>query len=220
MQDFVLNFIQKLISIREIVVKIYDTNPNPARIRHVVEVLRHGGVIIIPTDTMYAFACDIFNTNGVEKISKLKNKDVRRSHLSFVCEDIRQVSEYAKMDDTTFKLMKKNLPGPFTFILQGNNNLPKLFKNKKNVGIRIPDNNIVLEIVRELGNPIMVSTIISDDVSEEYFTNPELIFEQYERIVDLVIDGGVGGSIPSTIIDCTEDEPVIVRQGVSELILA
>ncbi len=199
-------------------VKIYDTNPNPARIRHVVEVLRNGGIIIIPTDTMYAFACDIFNAAGVEKISKLKNKDIRKSHLSFVCEDIRQVSEYAKMNDTTFKLMKKNLPGAFTFILQGNNSLPKLFKNKKNVGIRIPDNNIVLEIVRELENPIMVSTIHNENLSEEYFTDPELIFEQYERIVDLVIDGGIGGTTPSSIIDCTEDEPIIVRQGINELV--
>lgn len=198
-------------------VKIYEENPNPVKIRHVVEVLRNGGVIIVPTDTVYAFACDIFNSKGIEMISKLKNIETRKSDLSFICHEMSQVSEYAKMDDAAFKLMKKNLPGPFTFILQGSNSLPKLFKNKKNVGIRIPKNNITLEIVRELGNPIMTSSILMDDKTSEYFTDPELIRENYDQRVDLVIDGGMGGLVHSTIIDCTGDEPELIRQGAGEL---
>ena len=198
-------------------VKIYEENPNPTKIRHVVEVLRNGGVIIVPTDTVYAFACDIFNTKGIELISKLKNIETRKSNLSFICHEMSQVSEYAKMDDTAFKLMKKNLPGPFTFILQGSSNLPKLFKNKKNVGIRIPKNNITLEIVRELGNPIMTSSILMDDTTSEYCTDPELIREKYDQRVDLVIDGGIGGYMHSAIIDCTGSEPELLREG-SEMI--
>ncbi len=198
-------------------VKIYEENPNPIKIRHVVEILRNGGIIIIPTDTVYAFACDIFNSNGIELISKLKNLDYRKSNLSFVCHEMSQISEFAKMDDKAFKLMKKNLPGPFTFILQGSNRLPKLFKFRKNVGIRIPQNNIVLEIVRELGNPIMTSSLLTNDEIQEYFTDPELIREKYDQRVDLVIDGGVGGLVHSTIVDCTGDEPEVVREGAGEL---
>ena len=216
MQDFFV-FLQICFFSKINVVKIYEENPNPIKIRHVVEVLRNKGVIIIPTDTVHAFACDIFNASGIETISKLKNKD-NKSNLSFICHQMSQVSEYARMDDTAFKLMKKNLPGPFTFILQGSNSLPKLFKNRKNVGIRIPDNNITLEIVRELGNPIMTSSILMDDRTEEYFTDPELIHEMYDNRVDLVIDGGFGGVIHSTVIDCTGDEPELVRQGAGELI--
>jgi len=197
--------------------KIYDTNPNPNQIRHVAEVLRHGGIIIVPTDTVYAFACDIFNSAGVEFISKLKNKDLRKTNLSFICHEMSQISEYAKLDDNSFKLMKKNLPGPFTFILNGSNRLPKLFKNKKTVGIRMPDNIITLEIVRELGNPMMTSSIFIDDVTTEYITDPELIDEKYGNQVDLVVDGGVGGMLASTIIDCTGDEPEIIREGVGEI---
>ena len=215
MQDFFV-FLQICFFSKINVVKIYEENPNPIKIRHVVEVLRNKGVIIIPTDTVYAFACDIFNASGIETISKLKNKD-NKSNLSFICHQMSQVSEYARMDDTAFKLMKKNLPGPFTFILQGSNSLPKLFKNRKNVGIRIPDNNITLEIVRELGHPIMTSSIHMNDRTEEYFTDPELIHEMYDNRVDLVIDGGFGGIIHSTVIDCTGEEPELVRQGAGEL---
>ena len=215
MQDFFV-FLQICFFSKINVVKIYEENPNPIKIRHVVEVLRNKGVIIIPTDTVYAFACDIFNAIGIETISKLKNKD-NKSNLSFICHQMSQVSEYARMDDTAFKLMKKNLPGPFTFILQGSNSLPKLFKNRKNVGIRIPDNNITLEIVRELGHPIMTSSIPMNDRTEEYFTDPELIHEMYDNRVDLVIDGGFGGIIHSTVIDCTGEEPELVRQGAGEL---
>lgn len=199
-------------------VKIYDTNPNMAEIRRVAEVVRKGGVIIFPTDGVYAFGCDIFNGAGVEFISKLKNKDLRKANLSFVCNEMSQISEYAKMDDISFKLMKKNLPGPFTFILPGSSKLPKLFKNKKMVGIRMPNNLIALEIVRELGNPMMTSSIFTDEKTTEYITDPELIEEKYGSQVSLVVDGGFGSLEHSTIVDCTDDEPEIIRQGSGELI--
>lgn len=197
--------------------KIYDNNPSPQNIRKVVEVLRKGGIIIFPTDTVYAFGCNIFNANAVETITRFKEKHVRKSDLSFVCHEISQISEYAKMDDTAFKLIKKNLPGPFTFLLNGSSRLPRLFKNKKVVGIRIPNNNIALEIVRELGNPIMVSSIFTDDDTMEYIIDPELIEEKFGTMVDLVIDGGYGGFEPSTIVDCTGDEFQIIRLGAGQL---
>jgi len=201
-----------------LLLKIYDTNPNPAEVRRVVEVLRKGGIIIFPTDGVYAFGCNIFNGAGVEFIAKLKNHDLRKANLSFVCHEMSQISEYAKMDDVAFKLMKKNLPGPFTFILNGSSKLPKLFKNKKTVGIRMPNNDIALSIVRELGNPMMTSSIFTDEKTTEYITDPELIEEKYGNQVDLVVDGGMGGLIHSTIVDCTDDEPEIVRAGAGELI--
>jgi tRNA threonylcarbamoyl adenosine modification protein (Sua5/YciO/YrdC/YwlC family) len=200
-----------------LLLKLYDTNPNPVQIRHIAEVLRHGGVIIFPTDTVYAFGCSIFNAAGVEFITKIKNKDLRRANLSFICHQLSEVSEYAKMDDVAFMLLKKNLPGPFTFILNGSSKLPKLFKNKKTVGIRMPNNSIALAIVRELGNPLMTSSIFTHEDTSEYITDPELIDEIYGNQVDLVIDGGYGGTLHSTIVDCTEDEPVIVRVGAGEL---
>lgn len=199
-------------------IKLYEDNPNPAEIRRIAGILRNGGIIILPTDTVYAFGCDIFNGAGVEFIAKIKNHDLRRSNLSFICHQLSEVSEYAKMDDTAFMLMKKNLPGPFTFILNGSSKLPKLFKNKKTVGIRMPKNNIALEIVRELGNPMMTSSIFTDEETTEYITDPELIDEKYGHQVDLVIDGGFGGLVHSTIVDCTADEPEIVRVGAGELV--
>jgi len=197
--------------------KLYDTNPNTSDIRRVVEVLHKGGIIIFPTDTVYAFGCDMFNGVGVELISKIKNKDLRKAELSFICFEMSQISEFAKMEDISFKLMKKNLPGPFTFILKGSNKLPKLFKNKKTVGIRMPNNNIALEIVRELGNPLMTSSIFTDEETTEYITDPELIEEKYGHLVSLVVDGGFGGLEHSTIIDCTGDEPQILRVGAGNL---
>jgi tRNA threonylcarbamoyl adenosine modification protein (Sua5/YciO/YrdC/YwlC family) len=199
-------------------IKIYDNNPNPQQIQKVVEVLRSGGIIIFPTDTVYAFGCDIFNARAVEAIVRLKDKDIRKADLSFVCHEMSQISEFAKMDDYSFKLMKKNLPGPFTFLLNGSNKLPKLFKNKKIVGIRMPDNIIAREIVRELGNPIMVSSIFTDDDTLEYITDPELIEERFGYQVELVIDGGYGGTTTSTIVDCTGEEFEIVREGAGELV--
>lgn len=199
-------------------IKLYEDNPNANEVRHVVEVLRKGGIIILPTDTVYAFCCSIFNASGVEFIARLKDHDLRRTNLSFICSELSEVSEYAKMDDMSFKLMKRNLPGPFTFILNGSNKLPKLYKNKKTVGIRMPKNNIVLDIVRELGNPLATSSIFTIENTTEYFTDPELIEERYGHQVDLVVDGGFGGSVHSTIIDCTSDEPEIVRAGAGELL--
>ncbi len=200
-------------------IRIYPENPNQREIDKVVQFLRDGGLIVYPTDTIYGLGCDIFNTKAVEKICHHKKIDVRKANLSFICHDLSNISQYAKVDNDTFKLMKKNLPGPFTFILNGNNNLPKLFRNKKTVGIRVPDNNIILELVRGLGNPIL-STSVRDDSDEilEYFTDPELIHERYEGIADVVINGGYGSLEPSTVVDCTGDEPVITRQGKGELI--
>ena len=210
-------FVVRFEIIKSMRIKIYNDNPNPNQIRHVAEVLRNGGIIIVPTDTVYAFGCDIFNSAAVEFISKLKNKDLRKSELSFICHEISQISEYAKLDDDSFKLIKKNLPGPFTFILNGSNRLPKLFKNKKTVGIRMPDNKITLEIVRELGNPMMTSSIFVDDATTEYITDPELIDEKYGHQVDLVVDGGMGGLLHSTVVDCTGDQAEIIREGFGEL---
>lgn len=200
-------------------IRIYPENPNQKEIDKVVQFLRDGGLIVYPTDTIYGLGCDIFNTKAVEKICRRKKIDVRKANLSFICYDLSNISEYAKVDNNTFKLMKKNLPGPFTFILNGNNNLPKLFRNKKTVGIRVPDNNIIRELVKGLGNPIL-STSVRDDDDEilEYFTDPELIHERYDDIADVVINGGYGTLEPSTVVDCTGDEPVIIRQGKGELI--
>lgn len=195
------------------ILKLYETNTNPRDLQKVVDVLRDGGIIIFPTDTVYAFGCDIFKPSAVEKIARYKEKDPRRTEFSFICHEMSQISEYARMSDTSFKLMRKNLPGPFTFLLQGSSRLPRLFKNRKIVGIRMPDTNIALQIVRELGNPLMVSSIFTDDDTLEYLTDPELIHEKFGHMVDLVIDGGYGGLEPSTIVDCTEEEPVIIRQG-------
>ena len=200
-------------------IRIYPENPNEREIEKVVQFLRDGGLIVYPTDTIYGLGCDIFNTRAVEKICRYKNIDPRKANLSFICYDLSNISEYAKVDNNTFKLMKKNLPGPFTFILNGNSNLPKLFRNKKTVGIRVPDNNIIRELVRGLGNPILSTSVRDDDDEiQEYFTDPELIHERYENIADVVINGGFGTLDPSTVVDCTGDEPVIVRPGKGELI--
>lgn len=200
-------------------IRIYPENPNPREIDKVVQFLRDGGLIVYPTDTIYGLGCDIFHTKAVEKICRYKGIDVRKANLSFICYDLSHISEYAKVSNDTFKLMKKNLPGPFTFILNGNNNLPKLFRNKKTVGIRIPDNNIIRELVKGLGNPILSTSVHdADDEIQEYFTDPELIHERYENIADVVINAGYGSLEPSTVVDCTGDEPVVVRQGKGELI--
>ena len=195
--------------------KIYPENPNPKDIRQVVEVLKSGGIIIYPTDTVYGLGCDITNAKAVEKIARFKNVQVEKSNFSFVCSDLSHVAFYSKpVSNLAFKLLKRYLPGPFTFILNANSNVPKYFKGKKKtVGVRIPDNSIILEIVRTLGNPIMSTSIHDDDEILEYSTDPELIHEKFKDIADLVIDGGYGENVPSTIVDFTDDNPVIVRQG-------
>lgn len=200
-------------------VKIYPENPNPKEIDRVVKILQEGGLIIYPTDTVYAIGCDALNVRAVEKICKMKGINPEKSNLSIICYDLSNISEYAKVDNNTFKMMKKNLPGAFTFILNTTSTLPKIYKNKKTVGIRIPDNNIVRELVLALGNPLLTTSVKDDDEVIEYTTDPELIAEKYENIVDLVIDGGYGGIEGSTVVDCTSGEPEIMRQGKGELIL-
>lgn len=196
-------------------IKIYPENPNPKDIKLVVDILQNGGIIVYPTDTVYGLGCDITNAKAVEKVARFKNVKVEKSNFSFICIDLSQLSDFSKpLSNQVFKLLKKYLPGPFTFILNANSNVPKYFKGKKKtVGVRIPDSPIILEIVRVLGNPIMSTSIHDEDEILEYSTDPELIHEKFKDIADLIIDGGYGDNIPSTIVDCTEDIPVLVRQG-------
>jgi tRNA threonylcarbamoyl adenosine modification protein (Sua5/YciO/YrdC/YwlC family) len=200
-------------------IRLYNENPNPRQIRQIVDVLEAGGIIIYPTDTIYAMGCDILATKSIEKIARFKGLDPKKPELSLIFHDMSQLSEYTIIrDNTIFKLLKRNLPGPFTFIVQANNQIPKLFKNKKKtVGIRIPDNNITLELVRELGRPIITSSIRDQDEVIEYSTDPELIYEKYNDIADIVIDGGYGSNEASTVVDCTGEEIEIVRQGLGVL---
>lgn len=199
-------------------IKIYEDNPNPKDIKRVVDVLKKGGLIIYPSDTVYALGCDITNNRALERVAQLKGVKLAKANFSFVCEDLSNLSDYVKQIDTgTFKILKRALPGPYTFILPGNNNLPSVFKKKKEVGIRVPDNSIVQALVRELGNPIVSTSIKDDDEVIEYTTDPELIFEKWEKLVDIVIDGGYGGNIASTVIDLTTGEPLLIREGKGSL---
>ncbi|OUO52220.1 threonylcarbamoyl-AMP synthase [Parabacteroides sp. An277] len=199
-------------------VKIYPENPNPREVDKVVRTLREGGLVIYPTDTVYALGCDALNVRAVERICQMKGVNPQKSNLSIICYDLSNLSEYAKVSNAAFKLMKKHLPGPFTFILPTSSELPKIYKNRKEVGIRVPDNNIVRTIVRELGNPLLTMSVYDRDEQEaEYSTDPELIEEKYGGRVDLVIDGGYGGLEPSTVVDCTTDDFEILRQGKGDL---
>ena len=198
--------------------KIYNDKPNEAALKKVVEVLRNGGLIIYPTDTVYGLGCDITNSKALEKIAKIKGIKLDKANFSFVCCDLSHISDFVKQIDTaTFKLLKRALPGPYTFILPGNNNLPKEFKKKETVGIRVPDNNIAIGIVQLLGNPIVSTSIHDDDEVLEYSTDPELIFEKWQNLVDLVIDGGYGDNLASTIIDLSGFEPLVIREGKGSL---
>ncbi|MFA5300008.1 MAG: L-threonylcarbamoyladenylate synthase [Lutibacter sp.] len=195
-------------------IKIYNENPNEREIDKVVKVLKQGGLIIYPTDTVYGLGCDITNTKAMEKVAQLKGVKLEKANFSFVCYDLSNLSDYVKQIDTpTYKILKKALPGPYTFILPCNTNLPKAFKNKKTIGIRIPDNNIIRELVKKLGNPIVSTSIYDEDDLLEYTTDPELIYEKWENKVDIVIDGGYGSNIPSTIVDLSEGEITILREG-------
>ncbi len=200
-------------------IKIYPENPNPKAIAQAVEVLRKGGIIIYPTDTVYGLGCDITNQRAIEKICQIRGIKPEKANFSFVCADLRNISDYIKpIDNITFRVLKKALPGPYTFILNANNNVPKLLSSKKKtVGIRVPANAIAQEIVKELGHPILSASIKDDDELIEYSTDPELIFEKYEGRVDLVIDGGYGGNEPSTVIDCTSGEFEVIREGKGSL---
>ncbi|MDL2326253.1 threonylcarbamoyl-AMP synthase [Bacteroidales bacterium OttesenSCG-928-A14] len=195
--------------------KIYPENPNPRAIQQIVECLNDGGVIIYPTDTIYGIGCDIFKQKSIERIISIQGMNKKKTALSFVCHDLSQLSDFCKpLDNHIFKMMKRALPGPFTFILEANSNVPKLIQsNKKTVGIRVPDNNICREIVRELGHPILSTSVKDEDDIVEYITDPELIYEKYGDLVDIVIDGGYGDNIPSTVVDCVSGVCEIIREG-------
>ena len=197
---------------------IHPRNPEPRKINRAVEVLQKGGIIVYPTDTIYGIGCDLINKRAVERLCQIENIKPQKMHLSFICHDLSHISEYVRRLDTpAFKVLKKLLPGPFTFIFESNTNVPKILGiNKKTVGIRIPNHPIPLEIVKLLGNPLITSSIKDDDHIKEYTTDPEEIYEDFKHIVDLVIDGGLGGNVPSTIVDFTESEPVVTRQGLGE----
>jgi tRNA threonylcarbamoyl adenosine modification protein (Sua5/YciO/YrdC/YwlC family) len=199
-------------------IKIYEDKPSEAAIAKVVKVLKEGGLVIYPTDTVYGLGCDITNSRALERIAKIKGVKLEKAKFSFICHDLSNLSDYVKQIDTsTFKILKRALPGPYTFILPGNNNLPREFKKKTTVGIRVPDNNITLEIVRQLGNPIVTMSIRDEDDVVEYTTDPELIFEKWQNLVDMVIDGGYGDNVASTIIDLSGHEPEVVREGKGDL---
>ncbi|MDT0675935.1 L-threonylcarbamoyladenylate synthase [Autumnicola musiva] len=194
--------------------KIYNENPEQNKIKKVVDTLRNGGLVIYPTDTVYGLGCDITNTAALEKIARIKGIKLDKANFSFICEDLSNLSDYVKqIDTTTFKILKRCLPGPYTFVLPGNNNLPNVFKKKKTVGIRVPDNNICKSLVNGLGNPIVSTSIKDDDEVLEYTTDPELIKEKWDNLVDIVIDGGYGDNIPSTVIDLTTPSPEVIREG-------
>ena len=197
------------------IIKLYPENPNPDYIRRVTWVLEEGGIVIYPTDTIYAMGCDIKSNKAIEKIARFKGLNPGNPDMSMIFSSMSQLSEYTVIhDNNLFRLLKRNLPGPFTFIVHANNQIPALFKHrKKTLGIRIPDNNITLDIVRDLGRPLMTTSIHDNDEIMEYITDPELIHEKYYDFADLVVDGGMGGDEPSTVVDCTGPEPIVLRQG-------
>jgi tRNA threonylcarbamoyl adenosine modification protein (Sua5/YciO/YrdC/YwlC family) len=195
-------------------VKLYPENPNERIMQEVVHCLREGGLVIYPTDTVYGLGCDITNVKAMERLAKLKQVKLEKANFSFICEDLSNLSDYVKQVDTaTFKLLKRALPGPYTFILPGSKKLPHPFKKRKTVGIRVPDNPIILGLVSRLGNPIVSTSIRDDDDILEYTTDPELIREKWDKKVDMVIDAGYGGNEASTVIDLSTEEPTIIREG-------
>ena len=200
-------------------IEIHPDNPEPRKITEVVNCLRKGGVIIYPTDTIYSIGCDLRNKKAIEKVARLKGVRLRKAQFSLICYDLSSIGDYTKQfDRSVFKAMNKALPGPYTFILNAGNKIPKLFEtNKKEVGIRIPDNNIARQVVHELGNPIIATSVHDDDEILEYTTDPSLIHEKYENMVDLVIDGGYGKNNPSTIVDCTDGEINVIREGIGSI---
>jgi tRNA threonylcarbamoyl adenosine modification protein (Sua5/YciO/YrdC/YwlC family) len=199
--------------------QIHPDNPDERKIRIISEYLKDGGVIIYPSDTVYTLGCDIYQSKAVERISRLKGIDPKKANYSFICSDLSHLSDFVfSIGTPLYRIMKKATPGPFTFILRANNNVPKIFQSKKKtVGIRIPNNKICKSIVKELGNPIMSSSIHDDDNILGYTTDPELIYDKYKDVVDIVIDGGFGGKIPSTVLDCSNEEMTIVRQGLGDI---
>lgn len=195
--------------------RIHPDNPAERQLRIATECLMDGGVIIFPTDTIYAIGCDIYKPRAVDRVAQIKGVKKEKANFSFICQDLSHMSEFSRpIDNAVYKMMRRNLPGPFTFILTANNKVPKIFQSKKkSIGIRVPENNIAREIVRILGNPVMSTSVHDDDEILEYTTDPELIFERYSNVVDLVIAGGYGDNTPSTIIDCTGSDPELIREG-------
>ncbi len=201
-------------------IKLYAKQPDPRRIEQIVKALRNGAVIIYPTDTVYGMGCDIHNARAVERVARIKGIKPNKNDFSFICYDLSHIADYARVGNQAFKVMKRHLPGPFTFLLDATTNVPKLLNtNKKTVGIRVPDNDIPRQIVHELGNPIITTSIRDEDEIIEYSTDPELIYEKFGNLVDIVIDGGYGGNVASTVIDATTDEFTIIRQGLGEFML-
>jgi tRNA threonylcarbamoyl adenosine modification protein (Sua5/YciO/YrdC/YwlC family) len=197
------------------IIHVHPENPEPRKIKQIVDSLNEGGLIIYPTDTVYGLGCDIYNQKAIEKLCRLKGVKPEKMSFSFICSDLSHISEFTRnLDTPTYKLMRRLLPGPYTFILKANNNIPKLFKNnKKTAGIRVPDHPIPLAIVEALGHPIITTSIHHEDEILDYITEPYLIEQRFGKLVDIIIDGGTGGIHPSTIIDCTGDEPVVLREG-------
>ena len=202
-------------------IKLYEENPSPKHINTVVECIRDGGIIIYPTDSVYTFGCDILKPRAIERIARLKGMDLKKNNFSIVCQDLSNLSDYCKpISNPIFKMMKRSLPGAFTFILNANSKVPKLFQQKKKtVGIRVPNNNIVQSIINELGNPILSTSLHHKDKILDYISDAELIHDEYSNRVDIVIDGGYCGNIPSTIVDCTNNEPSIIREGLGDISL-
>ncbi len=199
-------------------IRLFEDNPNTREILKVVEILEKGGVIIYPTDTVYAIGCDIYNVKAVQRVAQLKGVKPEKANFSMICRDLSNISEYAKVGNEVFKVMKRALPGPFTFILNATSKLPNVLMNRrKTIGIRVPDNPIVMAIVEELGHPLLTTSVHDEDDVIEYMTDPELIYEKYEQLVDVVIDGGYGQNVASTIVDCTGGTVDIIRQGLGEL---
>lgn len=195
-------------------IKIYEDNPSPKELQRIARAMKDGALVIYPTDTVYGLGCDINHKGALEKVARIKGVKLEKANFSFICESLSDLSEYvSQIDSTTFKILKRNLPGPYTFILPGNNNLPSVFKKKKTVGIRVPDNSIAIGLVQALGNPIISTSIKDEDEVIEYTTDPSLIVEKWDRLVDYVIDGGYGDNIASTVIDLTGEEPVLIREG-------
>lgn len=195
-------------------IRIYQENPNPKDIERVIRIVRSGGLIIYPSDTVYALGCDITNRKAMERLARLRGVKLEKAKFSFVCEDLSNLSDYVRqIDNATFKILKRSLPGPYTFVLPTGNKLPSFFKKKKEVGIRVPDNAITQALVRSLGNPLVSTSIKDEDEVIEFTTDPELIYEKWKDLVEVIVDGGYGGNIPSTVIDLTGSEPVLIRQG-------
>lgn len=199
-------------------IKLFEDNPNERDILKITGVLKEGGVIIYPTDTIYAIGCDIYNTKAVQRVCQLKGIKPEKANFSMICRDLSNIAAYAKVNNEVFKVMKRNLPGPFTFVLPATNKLPNILMNRrKTIGIRVPDNYIVKAIVEELGNPLLTTSVKADDEVVEYITDPELIYERYEKLVDVVVDGGYGQNVASTVVDCSGDTIEVVRQGIGIL---